>query len=231
MKRSLLTISILAVCINIFPQDTIKVFLDGNHAKTTEEKAKFVRKAVCKDHIIYLTEDNVKGQRVFYCEFNSSNPSLEQGRAIYYTDKDSVYSTGNYNNGEMTGKWLYYKKDMLVDTIDYSFKNNFDIKRNWHSVEYYKNSPLLRSLGNRVYDSISSYIHANFHLPGRVKIDDIAGISLWIDCIIDSDGRIKFAVINNSAYRDVDKEICRILNQFHYEVKTNRPFLLHSVPF
>jgi TonB family protein len=231
MKKALFVLSFLIVNLNLFSQDSVVVYLDDSHQKTVMENATFIRKALHKDNIYSVTEAKVNGPRIFYCELLPSNLTIEQGKAIYYNDNNSIYSTGEYTNGEMTGKWLYYKDEKSADTIDYSFTNHFDIHRDWHSVEYFKNDIFLKSLGYKVLDSISSFINANFHLPGRVKADDIAGISLWIDCIIDSDGRIKFAVIKNSAYRDVDKEVSRILNQFHYDVKTNRPFLIRSVPF
>mgnify|MGYP001321863433 CR=1 FL=1 len=231
MKKTLLVLSLLAICLNLFPQDSIVVYLNKDYQKTTSDSAAYIRMVVVKNNRICLTDSKIDGEKITYCEFLSLNPRVENGKAIYYKDHDSIYCTGNYRFGQMTGKWIFYDRGPVADTVDYSFVNKcIEKKANKLTDDSFGNNEI-RETGTNISQSLPSFIRENFHMPARAKEDGVNNIYQVIYCIIDTDGTIKCPKIMNSIHPDIDREIYRILNLYQYQGKVKNPFVIPSVIF
>ena len=99
-------------------QENLVLYLDSNYQPTNKETEKFIREVrIEKDH--YFIADKYLDERIFnYYELSSLNPRIEDGLSIHFDENDNKYSTGNYNNGELTGRWVYYNKN-TIDTVYY----------------------------------------------------------------------------------------------------------------
>jgi len=186
---------------------------------------------VVKNNRICLTDSKINGEKIVYCEFTSLNPRVEDGKAIYYKGHDSIYCTGNYRLGQMTGKWIFYDRENLADTIDYSFENNCIDKKGIKLPDYMKGDSYIMNAGSYISGFLPDFIRTNFHMPARAKADGVNSIYQAIYCIIDTDGKIKCPQILNSIHPDIDREIYRILNLYQYQPVVNNPFVISSVIF
>jgi len=224
-------LSFLIVNLNLFSQDSVVVYLDKAFEQTTKDSASLIRKAVVKENRICLTDMNPDGSKIVYCEFASLNPRIEDGKAIYYKNNDSIFCTGNYKTGQMSGKWIYYDRENHADTIDYSFINDCTEKKSSKLPDYLSGDSGIEEAGTDISQSLPPFIKANFHLPARAKSDSISDIHQVIYCIVGTDGRIKCPRIMNSIHPDIDLEIYRILNMYQYHGVVKSPFVIPSVIF
>ena len=229
MKKTLLVLSLLAICANLFPQDSIIVYLNDTYQKTTSDSAAYIRKAVVKNNRICLTDSKINGEKVVYCEFTSLNPRVENGKAIYYKGHDSIYCTGNYRLGKMTGKWIFYDRGNMADTVDYSFENKCMQNNPDKLPDFLFGTGDMLEAGTNISQSLPSFISENFHMPARAIEDGVNNIHQVIYCIVDTDGKIKSPKIMNSIHPDIDREILRILNLYQYKAVVKNPFVIPSV--
>jgi TonB family protein len=219
------------LCLKGFSQDTIVVYLDSSYTKTSRDSASYIREAVRATDHISITDKKINGTIINYCEYKSLNPRLEHGKAIYYNEGDSIYSTGNYRLGRMTGKWIYYNKDNTVDTVDYSFSKDSRDTIDYSGAKYYTNNDDLKAIGYKILDSLPAFIKANFHMPARAIADTIRYFQSGISCIFDTEGKIRHPKITNSAHQDIQSEIYRILKLYHYDGEIKEPFMISSITF
>jgi len=231
MKKLLLVLPFLIVNLNLFSQDSTLIYLNDTFEQTSKDSATLIRKAVVKGKQICITDMKTDGSKIIYCEFMSLNPKVENGKAIYYKDHDSIYCTGNYRLGQMVGEWIYYDRAKSGDTVNYSFINNCASK-DLRKVPYYLNeSNKSIEIGGKIIDSLPSFIAANFHMPARARYDGVNSVYQMIECVVGSEGKINCPNIKNSIHPDIDREIYRILSLFQYKAEIRKPFIIPPVYF
>jgi TonB family protein len=228
MKKLLFILSLFIISPCLFSQDSLVVYLNDVFEQTTKDSAVIIRKAIVKEKHICLTDTKADGSKIVYCELLSLDPKIENGKAIYYKGHDSIYCTGNYRFGQMTGKWIFYDRANRADTVDYSFNTNCAVKKPNKLPEYLFGDSDVKEAGTNISQSLSSFIKANFHMPARAKDDGIRNVYQVIYCIIDTDGKIKCPLIMNSIHPDIDREMYRILNLYRYQGEVKNPFVIPS---
>jgi TonB family protein len=207
-----------------FSQEPVVIYLDADFIPTTKDSATYIREAVIKNNHYCMTDKKINGTIINYCEYKSLNPMIEHGLAISYDERDSVYSKGNYRYSMMKGKWIYYNKDNSADTVDYSFDEGKSDKSDILNADYYGFNKDTEKAGNLLFDALPSFINANFHMPARALSAGIKNVSLNIECVIDTEGKIRNPEILNLVHPDIKREVYRILSFFHYDGEIKKPF-------
>ncbi len=153
--KAILTFLFLTTIIYIgSSQDTIKIYLDENFEITDKLNAITFREVIIENNLYKFTDKDLEGKMINYCEFSSVEPKIEGGFAKHYQQADILYSSGNYNNGEMIGPWVYRSNDN-TDTVfyktiaEYEHLTNCNFDSN-NPIDTNKNedSPFLDSLKN-----------------------------------------------------------------------------------
>jgi hypothetical protein len=205
-------------------QDTISLYLDSDFNSTEIENASYVRNVVILESLYYVTDRKTNGVMVNYGEYKSANPWIEEGLSIHYDDEGNKYSVGNYVNGDLSGKWLYFEKEK-VDTVNYeldlSILQSFDCNK----INSEKNRNKLKRIGTAQIDSITGFINRNFHFPARTK-SQIKSFTQAIDLTLDIDGKVKCPKFLNFIDKDLSLELLRILLQYNSQVEVLKPIQL-----
>jgi hypothetical protein len=160
-----------------------------------------------------VTDENLDGKIMFYGEYSSINPWVEDGLAKHYREPGELFSTGNYKNGKIVGEWIYYYDNNKVDTVEYLEPELVEKLIECPYLELLKIKRKVQSSIDSITNSISNLLTKNFHLSARAS-----GVSIEFQTdiifIIDTNGRIKCLKIPNFIHDDINKEIYRILNQY-----------------
>lgn len=222
MKNYLFILSFLLCYKMVSSQSTINVYLDENYNKTSFDSANYIRTAVIKSDHYYITDKDIKGKIINYCEYRSINPWIEDGLARHYAEPDLLYSTGYYKNGEIVGKWIYYDNDN-IDTVNYDLSESFNSEEFCNQLKKAKVKKPSQEKENEIVDSIRIFFYGNFHLPARTS-----SISKYIDqkieLILDTDNRIKCPILNNVIDKDLEKEVLRVLEIYRGGFQLETPY-------
>lgn len=186
-------------------QDTLLIYLDNNFSQVNKEKALYQREAIINNKRYYIKDMDMMGKVINYCEYKSVDPWIEDGTAEHYYEANLIYSTGKYVNGKISGKWIYYTKNKIADTVDYSVAENY-VKS---AIDIDLQKKTKKSTKN-LNDSVIYFINSHFHFPARTrsKTDNFSTI---IQFLLDTDGRAKYLDISNPGDDDVTLELLRIM--------------------
>lgn len=224
MKKLFLSfILIFGISLAGLSQDTVTIYLDNNFMATEIENARFIRKAIIENDHYYITDTDIDGKMVSYGEYNSINPWIEDGLSIHYDLNGEKYSSGNYLNGNLIGKWNYY----TYGKID---KVNYDIDLTEFHVDFQNTNEVrkkkkLMQKEDIHTEAITSFFNKNFRFPARAKSKS-DNFNQIINLVVDIDGKIKSPEIVNFIDADLSLEIFRILLQYRSEIEIIAPIPL-----
>jgi TonB family protein len=211
---------------NGIAQDTIKLYLDANFQRTEEKKAIILRKAVIKNDHYTISDQYVNGPMINYGEYNSINPFVEDGLSKHY-ENGKIYSVGNYRNGIISGKWIYYNVGNFIDTIDYSLVENYYKNPKDACKQLITTAKDTNQIGEeiRIKEKLHSFVKQNLHFPARLR-EEKKSFDFNVNFILDTTGYISCPEIINFANIDFDYELLRVLFLFKYDFKINNPINL-----
>lgn len=212
MKTFFSLLIILLIRIAVSAQDTVIVYMDENFNQVEKQEAKYVRTAIIKDGHYFISDKNVKGQNVNYCEYKSVNPWIEDGFAKHYLEPDKLYSSGQYVDGKISGKWIYYR-DNSTDTVDYSVIKGYTEDSDCSELKRLKTSKKASISAEKHIGAINNYVSESFCMPARTS-SRTSYFDLDIFFILDTDGRIKCPEIKNTIDDDLSAEVLRILANY-----------------
>ena len=225
MRQILLILTFLLFYLISYSQDTLKYYVDSEFKATDKKKAVGIRTLIKANNHYYITDQYLNGGMINYSEVFSVKPFTPDGLTEHYDNYGQIYSTGNYNNGKLSGKWIYYSGNE-TDTVDYSLVEN-----------YYNNAMdscniILQTNSNNVQKSelsnIKDFVQNNIHIPARLRHEK-PNYELTIKFILDSDGFIKCPKIIKSKNIDYDYEALRLLFLYKSLLKIESP-LQFSLP-
>lgn len=164
MKNLILLLFLLSLNYHCgFSQDTLRLYLDADFKIVEQNQAKIIRDAIISNGRYCITDQHADGRMIMTGEFTSVNPWVEDGAFKYYDETGELYAKGNFKNGNMIGKWIYYEKGE-TDTADYD--PALEILKNIA----YGNNKVSRNIPNSsVSPELMDYIQSNIHFPPRVR--------------------------------------------------------------
>lgn len=216
--KKLLLFALLQACIgfNGVAQDTITMYLDKDYKSTDSTKASYIRTAIIRDGRYFITDKNVEGKMVNYSEYKSVNPWIEDGLSKHYVIPDILYSTGNYENGKITGQWVYYASNSLPDTVNYDIIKSTSTSSNSDSLfEKYRATKQPSKEVWQIVDSLSNYYARKFHLPARTRCSNTSN-ELDISFILDTAGTVKCPHVKGTNDDDFISEALRVLLNYKF---------------
>ena len=159
-------------------QDTIRYYLNDKYMTADPQQCTIIRMAVIKNNVYFVRDYHSDGIPMLKGTFSSNNPWIENGFFKYFKTDGSLYAIGNYNQGFMTGKWIFFDKDK-PDTVDYS-----------GSYERLEKSNILRTFPVPQHKDCPSeqkqFISQHLHFPPRPSND---GCLLVAEITIGKDGK------------------------------------------
>jgi TonB family protein len=222
-----ISLSLILINIELYSQDSRRIFLNENFEATDSLNAFFIRDASIKNGHFYITDMNIKGQVINYGEYKSVNPWIEDGLAKHYIKPDTLYSTGYYKDGAMVGIWLYYKTNQLIDSVNYDNINTNSVSEECKSL--YKKIKVKRKDSGEVQtiiDSLSAYFNKHFHLPARTR-SKMLSFNANIRFIIENESLINCVTTEGINDTDLIIEIHRVMSEFTYVKKTINPIIVN----
>lgn len=204
----------------VYAQDEIKVYLDAGFNQVEKEKDAIVIRTAKVINDRYIIEDrNRKGATIFYGEFSSIDPLIEDGLSKHY-QYGKLYSTGYYKKGRLTGEWIYFNGDKK-DTVDYSpveqYLGNSKQKQSEFSVM--DTGKLVADEIASIKNNIRQFFNQNIHIPARSKnVNDYLQCSLVFE--LDTNGLIRSPEIINCQNIDVIYEVLRVALLYKGENKS-----------
>ena len=226
MKKLPIILIIIQISNLSFTQDTLKFYLDDNFQQTEKENAKYIRNVIVANNHYYLTDKNIEGKTIIYCEYKSFDPWIEDGNATHYYSPDILFSKGKYKDGKMVGLWIYYSPDNKTDTVVYSAYNECDNLQNCNVSKLKKlYSNKTKKTTDDIIQSLNEYLSNNFHLPARaLSVSD--NFTMYINCIIDTLGKVTCLELSGYVHEDINREICRVLSEYKYPYKLEYPIMI-----
>ncbi len=185
-----------------FSQDTIRIYMDDNFKVVKWDSCSIIRKVVIDDKKIYHIWDSfVHGKRIFDGAYNSINPWIEHGLFHYYNDLGTLYATGNYEQGYLTGKWIYFDKNKS-DTVDYT-----PVRKLLKDLSVLEDLPVpSHNAPNPVQ---LSYIESNIHFPPRA-LEEFSYCRVSVNLNTKKNGKEPPEILR-SEHKDFSYEVLRLL--------------------
>lgn len=206
MKRGIAILSLFSFSMVIgFSQDTIRIYMDDNFKVVKKDSCSIVRKVIIDENKIYHIWDNyIDGKKIVAATYKSVNPWIEDGKFSYFNQNGKLSATGSYDNGYMTGQWIYYY-DNHTDTVDYTTARAIlgNLSFSWLS------SINIESLHSKMTASQLKYIADHIQFPLRAA-DYHALSSVTVRVHAREGGKKEMRVLSYS-HPDNTYEACRIL--------------------
>lgn len=225
VKKLLLLLIILIFGMSLvgYSQDTVTIYMDSNFIDTEIENASFIRKVIISNDHYYVTDSDIKGKMVNYGEYKSANPWIEDGLSIHYDLNGEKYSSGNYLDGNLSGKWDYYQ-DGKIETVNYDIDLT-EFQADLQSTNEEKKEKKLKQKEESHIEAITDFFNKNFHFPARAKSKN-ENFDQLIVLVLDIDGKIKRPEIINFIDKDLSLEIFRILLEYRSKIEVISPIRL-----
>ncbi len=222
MKTILFSIFSLLICSIGMTQRTAKIYLDEENNRTDSANAVYVKEVIYENGIYKITDTDMDQKMLYYGEYSSLKPPIENGLVAHYSEPDVLYAEGQYLNGQIIGDWYYYEKDELGDSVNYSETLHYSKDSDCTITEFANSSSKNKALEGKIAIALNKYINDNFHLPPRTLIKS-EFFDLDMNFTVNTQGRISCIEIINSFDSDLDAEIIRILKQFKSNEKIKDP--------
>jgi TonB family protein len=152
--------------------------MNDRYLPVDQQECTIIRYAIVKNNVYYVRDYRSNGIPILKGTFSSGNPWTENGFFKYFKQDGSLYAIGNYSEGYMTGKWVFFDKEK-PDTVDYS--------RSFESLE---KSKVLRLFPVPYHDDCPArqkyFVSQRLHFPPRPLNDDC---KLVAEITIDRDGK------------------------------------------
>lgn len=230
MRTYCLFLLLILSCINTYSQDTINLYLDAKFQQVeSKRKAVILRKATTRDDHYILKDQYINGEMLNYGEFISVNPFIEDGLSRHY-ESGRLYSTGNYKNGKLSGKWIYAIGNYL-DTVDYSFVGKYynEFRDSCRNTKEMNKISITTNDSTKILEDLQKFIKHNLHFPSRSK-DLKESINCNLNFNIDTTGHIYCPEISNCiSDDDFAYELLRVLFLYKSDHKVQTPLNL-SMP-
>jgi TonB family protein len=226
--KNILFIPFLLIVINFkcFGQESVRLFLNENFEETDSLTAKYIREANIINGRYFITDLTIKGAIIHYGEYKSVNPWIEDGLSKNYLKPDQIYSSGKFNDGKMTGVWIYYLSDLTTDTVTYDLGLIESLTGECGSPEGILrfNRKETLEIQTIVY-SLSQFFEQNLHLPARTRKNTLA-FSANISFVLQNDGKITCLAVKGINDDDLILEIQRVVSKFNYVKESKKPFII-----
>ncbi len=230
MKKSFLIVLFSIFCMMSYSQDTVQLYLDANYRQVEKKKDAYVlRKVVIKNDHYVLEDQSTKGKMLYYGEYISVNPFIEDGLTRKYSDGE-LFAAGNYRKGFLSGEWIYVI-DNYIDTVDYSLVENYfnEVKDDCKANLQMKEVPIHPNDSSMILDDLQSFMRQNFHTPLRVDFFRDS-VDYNINFFIDTTGRIICPDVSDCMNKDITYELLRLLFLYKCNIKIDTPLRL-TLPF
>ncbi|MBS1948325.1 MAG: energy transducer TonB [Bacteroidetes bacterium] len=159
---------------------------------------------------------NMYGPRIKVENYKDAKATIKNGKFVYYFQKGTIDSSGNYVDGQLDGEW-YYK----------NIEGQVVRKKTYHKGALVSDSLLApsntgKSKGNELkageleseypggLPAWSRFLTSNLHYPDRAINNEVQG-EVRVQFIVDLNGDAIDAEINKSVEYALDEEALRII--------------------
>jgi len=203
--------------------------------QSRQESNNFIKIITPLKYNTYAIKELTKDSLLIYTgKLGSINPETRQGKFYFYEKNGKVSAVGQYNQDIPIGLWVYYNE--LGDTlykIDYSkvldYLSNEAMNYTVDSLAISKFNKQDKKYMNKdgtfliveempVFNNdetgkdFNNYIKQNLKYPVYAEKKGIEG-TVYINCFIDTNGKIKNPTIIRPAYPDLNIEAIRIISE------------------
>lgn len=229
MKKSLPIVLLSLFYMVGFSQDTVHLYLDANYRQVEKKRdASVIRELVIKNDHYFLKDQSINGKMLYYGEFISINPFIEDGLTRKYNNGE-LCASGHYKKGFLSGAWIYIN-GKYADTVDFSLAESYYHEIKDDCVRNYKTKEALCTKDSSlVLDDLQSFMRQNFHTPLRVNVFTDS-VDCNINFLMDTTGHIICPDVSNSMNKDIAYELLRLLFLYKCNVKIETPLKL-TLPF
>lgn len=221
MRKFYLLCILISFQISSYSQDTLKMYFDKNYNKVDIANASIIRKIVKKNKHFIISEQKINGKEIFYGEYISINPMIEDGTFKYYNGYGTLTHVGRYNKGKLSGQWVYFTNN-IIDTIDYSNVEAYKLYNDSCFINNYKTDDSIINVQSR----LQKFIDNNIRIPAKYNYD-IVKTEINLSVIVDSNGYIQCPVFINSKNLDFEYEILRALLLYKCDSTISYPIKLY----
>lgn len=209
-------------------QETVRLFLNEKFESTDSLSASFYREVSIIDDHYHVKDFTISGEVVHYGEYISINPWIEDGLVENYSEPGVLYSKGYYENGQLTGEWLFYNNiEQTVDTVYYDwdkiyqmtgdcYEEDKKLKYNWRDSREIQ----------KIIDSFSEFFLQHIRIPASTKLHTL-GYSAGIYFVLEDNGMIRCLNIHRVDDTDLVSEIQRVVSEFSYTKKSKKPLKIN----
>lgn len=219
MKRYLLMSAFVLLSVCMEAQDEVKVYLDANLNQVDKEKdAQVIRTAKVINDRYIIEDQNRKGATIFYGEFSSIDPLIEDGLSKHYR-YGRLYATGYYKKGRLTGKWVYID-GKSTDTVDYAPVEKYlgSVGQSCSEISIEDTGKLFTDEIAQIKEDIRHFFTQQVHIPARSR-DAVDYVQCALSFDVDTNGLIRCPEISNCQNIDIIYEVLRVALLYQGENK------------
>jgi TonB family protein len=179
--------------------------MDDNFNVVRKDSCSIIRKVIVDENKVYHLWDSFKdGKKIVAATYKSINPWIEDGKFSYFDQNGKLSASGSYDNGYMTGQWIYYYSNH-TDTVDYTTARALlgNLSFSW------LNNLNIDSQHSKMSDSQSKYISDHIQFPLRAAEYNTIG-SVTVRVHVKGGAKRELRVLSYS-HPDNAYESCRIL--------------------
>lgn len=230
MKSFLLLILISAIYSGAHAQQLVKTEYYNEHWEIADADDFYYQRLIFKENdTLFVIKDLIRGKRLDMLGYAKSiDPIVEHGTCTFYGKKDKPMDTYLYKNGELFSARLDNGRKPV--NLDYDFKLEYAIREDDIEASRVKDS--IEVFGDEMAPSypggIMSFrmdVAIRLHYPYTALKYKKEG-TVYVQMIIDTDGKAQDIKIVKSVYKDLDKEAVRavrLCNKWSPGTKGGKP--------
>jgi TonB family protein len=221
MKRKLTVLPFVFLFSLIsFGQEKTTKYYSSNWKDLKKNKGMYVREIIkVKDSLYYVQDYMSEGMTLeMRGYYKSISPLIEDGPIEYFDRQGNQIMQGKYCNGELCGKWIVnnYIGGIKYAELDYNFNNFYFVPQENDSIKNVKEISTDTKLEMKQPEfpggdlELRKYIANNIVIPYSGIRYHKSGI-VYVQFVVNEEGRIENALVVQSNYKDYDKESVRVV--------------------
>lgn len=205
-----------------------------SYCQTKQETSNFIKVTTPLKNNTFAIKEFTKDSVLLYTgKLSAIEPEIRQGK-FYFYNKGKISATGEYDKDIPIGLWVYYnevgdtlckidyskvlnylKYDAMNYTADSIINKNFSKKDKKYMNEkgtFMVVEEMPAYNGDETGNEFRKYIKQNLRYPIYAEKKKIEGI-VWVNVIIDVNGKIKNPIIIRPVITDLNIEAIRVLSE------------------
>lgn len=213
MKKTYILVTLVILTLNLFAQDTIRVYFDENWKKIERiEDAAYYRKLYKKGDLWYAKDYYLTGQLQMEGSFTNKKCTKRSGSFAYYSEDGTIDFKGAYLKNKHEGIWNWYHSNGQKSSEELYIKGKRIKAEYWDANGMRVDSTEGEHMAkfNESIQGFRKYVDAHLVYPSSAANQGTEG-QVFISFVVEKDGSLSnIKAVKNADY-ELIKEALRVV--------------------